>query len=108
MNSRLGSVNRYARAGALRRNRSAPPRRWLTVFLGIAILIALAKTVTLITGRSNPVDRAINVAATPLVAVARYTAEGFASLGHIFRLPSLLRENRKLRDENAQLQRLAA
>jgi rod shape-determining protein MreC len=105
MSSRLGNVNRYARAGALRRSRSPALRRWLTVFLGIAILIAVVKTVTLITGRSNPVDHAINVAATPLVAVARYTAEGFASLGHVFRLPSLLRENRRLGEENAKLQR---
>jgi rod shape-determining protein MreC len=101
-------VNRYARAGALRRNRSTAPRRWLTVFLGIAILIAVIKTVTLITGRTNPVDRAINVVASPLVGVVRYTAEGFSSLGHIFHLPSLLRENRKLREENTLLQRKAA
>ena len=105
---RLDYVNRYARSGALRRNRSLAPRRWLTVFLGIAVLIAVIKTVTVITGRTNPVDRAINVVATPLVAVVRYTAEGFSSLGHIFHLPSLLRENRKLKEENALLKRQAA
>jgi cell shape-determining protein MreC len=105
---RLDNVNRYARAGALRRNRSAAPRRWLTVFLGIAILIAVVKTITVITGRTNPVDRAINVVAAPLVTVVRYTGEGFASLGHIFRLPVLLRENRQLREENALLKRTSS
>ena len=102
---RLDHVNRYARAGALRRNRSTGPRRWLTVFLGIAILITVVKTITLITHRSNPVDHAINVIAIPLVSVVSYTAEGFASLGQIFHLPSLLRENRRLKEENALLKR---
>src|SRR4051812_23412227 len=105
---RLDYVNRYARAGALRRNRTAAPRRSLTVFICIAIFIALVKTFTLITHRTNPVDHAINVVATPLVSVVRYTAEGFASLGQIFHLPSLLRENHRLNEENAQLQRKVA
>ena len=98
-------MNRYARAGALRRSRSAAPRRWLTVFLAIAVLIAIVKTITLITGRTNPVDRAINATTTPLVVVLRYTVDGFASLGAIFHLPSLLRENRELAAQNALLQR---
>src|SRR4051794_37016730 len=105
---RLDHVNRYARAGALRRNRSTAPRRWLTVFLAIAILIAVVKTITVIMHRTNPVDRAINVVATPLVSVVRFTAEGFSSLGQVFHLPSLLRENRRLRDENALLNRKSA
>jgi cell shape-determining protein MreC len=108
--ARLDHVNRYARAGALRRNRStgAGSRRWLTVFLGIAVFIAVIKTVTVITGKTNPVDRAINVVATPLVSVVRYTAEGVSSLGQIFHLPSLLRDNRRLREENAMLKRQSA
>ncbi|MDQ3023885.1 MAG: rod shape-determining protein MreC [bacterium] len=96
------------RTGGTRRSRSGAPRRLLTVFLAIAVLIALVKTFTLITGNTNPVDRAINTAATPLVIVVRFTVDGFSSLGHIFRLPSLLRENSKLHGENSELRKLLA
>lgn len=105
---RLLGVSRYARAGALRRSRSAPPRRWLTAFIALALLIALVKTWTLLTGRTNPVDRMINAAATPLVMAGNYTADGLASLGQVFRLPALLRENQALQSENELLQRQLA
>jgi rod shape-determining protein MreC len=106
--SRLGvNVNRYARGGGSRR-RAAAPRRWLTVFIAIAIFIALVKTWTLVTGRTNFVDRGINVLATPLVLAVRYTGEGILSIGHVFRLPTLLRENRTLKAENDQLKRQIA
>src|SRR6185436_3969703 len=101
---RLITVNRYGRLGGPRRSRSAS-RRWLTALLGIAILIALVKTWTLLTGRSNPIDRGINTLATPLVLAVRYTGEGLGSLGQVFRLPTLLRENRRLKAENELLTR---
>lgn len=88
-----------------RDQRSGHSRRWLAVFVGLAVLIATVKTCTVVTGRPNPVDQAINRAAAPLVVVVRYMGDGIASLGQVFRLPVILREQRRLNAEVKQLRR---
>lgn len=88
-----------------RGERSLQSRRWLIAFVCLALLIASVKTCTVVTGRSNPVDRAINRAAAPLVVLVRYMGDGVASLGQVFRLPAILREQRRLATEVKQLRR---
>ncbi len=88
---------RVVRLGGGRRSDAhGGARRWLFIFLGLALLIGSIKLITFATGRSNPIDSAINTVFSPLVVAVRYVGEGIGSLGHLFRLPSLLRENRKL------------
>ncbi|MCC7478485.1 rod shape-determining protein MreC [bacterium] len=62
----------------------------------MALLIGGVKAISYATGRTNPIDSAISAIFSPLVVAVRYVGEGIGSLGHLFRLPSLLRENRKL------------
>lgn len=96
---------RVARLGGGRRTVAhSGARRWLLVFLALALFIGTVKIVTVATGRSNPLDSAINTVFTPLVIAVRYVGEGVGSLGHIFRLPALLRDNRKLEGQVELLQ----
>jgi cell shape-determining protein MreC len=83
-------------------------RRLLIIMFGISLVIAFIQTCTAVTGRTNPVSTGINRLATPLVVAVRYTGEGIASLGYIFRIPQLLRENKKLKSANTTLEREAA
>lgn len=83
-------------------------RRWLVLFFIVALLIGGAKTCTALTGRPNPLDIALTTITTPVVAVIKNIGEGIASLRHIFRIPSLLRENADLTAENALLERRGA
>lgn len=83
-------------------------RRWLVLFLAVALLIGLAKTCTAVTGRPNPLDVALTRISTPVVGVIKSIGEGIASLRHIFRIPTLLRENTALTSENELLERRAA
>jgi len=83
-------------------------RRWLVLFLIVALLIGGAKTCTALTGRPNPLDIALTTVTTPVVAVIKNIGEGIASLRHIFRIPALLRENADLSAENELLERRTA
>jgi rod shape-determining protein MreC len=99
-------VPKYGKVSSLQRSgRTETTRRWLFIFLGLALLIGAVKTCTLITGHSNPLDRTINRASAPLVVAIQYIGEGIASLGNVFRLPSLLHEERRLQSENKHLRR---
>lgn len=95
----------FRSASGRRGERSQHSRRWLVVFVCLAVLVASVKTCTIVTGRSNPVDRAINRAAAPLVVLVRYMGDGIASLGQVFRLPSILQEQRRLNSEVKELRR---
>jgi cell shape-determining protein MreC len=101
-------MSRSFRSASRRADRRAEARRWLLVVFAISVLVVVVKTCTLITGRTNPVDQAINRAATPFVVVMRLTAQGIGSLGHVFRLPSLLRKVKELDEENTLLKRRTA
>jgi len=83
----------------------AQARRWLAVFVLLAVLIAGIKGCALITGRTNPVDQAITRMASPVVYVIRRVGEGIGSLAYIFQIPALLKENTRLKSENRYLQR---
>ncbi|MCH7471502.1 rod shape-determining protein MreC [bacterium] len=83
-------------------------RRRLLFFLAIAVIIAIFKTHTLITGRTNPVDQAITRVVSPLVQAIKYTGDGLASLRYVFGIPALLRENSRLNRENEFLRRRLA
>jgi rod shape-determining protein MreC len=83
----------------------AQARRWLVVFIALALLISGIKACALITGRSNPVDRTISRAASPAVYLIRRLGEGISSLAYIFQVPALLRENNRLKSENLLLER---
>lgn len=72
-------------------------------FVLIAGLIASVKLFTYITGRPNPVDNTMMAVGTPVINVIRRIGEGIGGLVHIFRLPSLLNENKQLKAQNAQL-----
>jgi rod shape-determining protein MreC len=91
--------------GYLRAETQRGRKRWLFALLGLALLIATIKSCTLLSGRTNPVDQAINTLASPLVYVTMRIGEGFGSLVHIFRLPVLLREEKRLTAENKLLER---
>lgn len=83
-------------------------RRWLLLFVIIAALIGGAKTCSAITGRANPLDVALVHVTTPVIGAIKSIGEGIASLRHIFRIPSLLRENASLKAENEFLERRVA
>lgn len=83
----------------------AHARRWLTIFVALAVLIAGIKGCALITGRTNPVDQAVTRIASPVVYVIRRVGEGIGSLAYIFQIPALLRENTRLKSENLFLKR---
>lgn len=89
-------------------DRRGPSRRWLVVLAIIALIVAGAKIATLVTGRTNPVDRAIISMTTPVVYVIKRIGEGLGSLVHVFRLPALLSENKRLETENALMERKVA
>jgi rod shape-determining protein MreC len=80
----------------------------LVLFFIVALLIGGAKTCTALTGRPNPLDIALTTITTPVVAVIKNIGEGIASLRHIFRIPSMLRENADLTAENELLERRSA
>jgi rod shape-determining protein MreC len=80
-------------------------RRWLIAIIVLALLVATIKSCTLLTGRTNPVDQAITTLASPVVYVIERIGDGLGSLRHIFRIPSLLREERRLKAENELLER---
>ncbi|MCB1220388.1 MAG: rod shape-determining protein MreC [Planctomycetales bacterium] len=78
---------------------------WLVRFALIAGFIFLVKLFTFISGRPNPVDNAITAVGTPVVNVVKRIGEGIGGLVHVFRLPTLLKENSRLESENAELKR---
>lgn len=96
---------RMARRYNLRAEDRRHWRRWLLLFIVIAVIIASAKTCASVTGRSNPIDIALTHVTTPVVGAIKSIGEGIASLRHIFRIPSLLRENSSLKAENEFLDR---
>ena len=91
------------RAGTRKPDQRRQARIWLVRFLLIAAFIACVKLFTAITGRPNPVDNAMMAVGTPVINVIRRMGEGIGGLIHVFRLPTLLNENRELHAENAQL-----
>lgn len=96
LRSKLGSFSSESRHTS---------RRWLIVLIALAIALAGIKTCASLTQRANPVDQAIVRATTPGAFSLKRIGEGLLSLGHIFHIPSLLRENNRLIQENAYLQR---
>ena len=91
-----------ARSSLGSRRGQRPSRRWLLVFLALAIVIAAGKTCAAVTGRSNPIDTVLTHITTPLVSVVRGIGQGF---GTVFRIPSALRDNVNLVSERDLLQR---
>ncbi|MEZ5339523.1 MAG: rod shape-determining protein MreC [bacterium] len=83
-------------------------RIWLVRFALIAGFIAIIKLFTAVTGRPNPIDNAMMAVGTPVVNVVRRIGEGIGGLVHVFRLPSLLKENGELQSENELLKRQLA
>jgi len=83
-------------------------RRWLLLFLVLAVLVGGAKTCTAITGRPNPLDIAFIRITTPVVGVIKSIGEGIVSLKDVFRIPALQRENSTLQAENDFLERRVA
>ena len=79
-------------------------RVWLVRFALIAAFIFIVKLFTFFTG-PNPVDNAIMAVGTPVINVVKRIGEGIGGLVHVFRLPSLLKENSQLRADNGELQR---
>ncbi|MCB1217299.1 rod shape-determining protein MreC [bacterium] len=80
-------------------------RIWLVRFALIAGFIAVIKLFTAVTGRPNPIDNAMMAVGTPVINVVRRIGEGIGGLVHVFRLPSLLKENGELQSENELLKR---
>ena len=76
-------------------------RRWVVGAIVLALLLAGLKTCAVLTKRTNPVDQTIVRTTNPAIYVLKRIGEGFISLGHIFEVPTLLRENNRLRQENA-------
>ncbi len=95
----------FRQARARKPDQRRQTRIWLTRFVLIAGLIAIVKLFTAITGRPNPVDNAMMAVGTPVINVVKRIGEGIGGLVHVFRLPTLLKENTQLRSENEQLHR---
>jgi len=85
-----------------RRGQKRPSRRWLLLFLALAIVIAAGKTCAAVTGRSNPIDTALTHLTTPLVNVVRSIGQGFSL---VWNIPSALRDNVSLKAERDLLER---
>lgn len=96
---------RFKTSGSMYTDSRRGRRRWLIAFIILALLIASIKSCTLLTGRTNPVDQAITTLTSPVVYVIKRIGEGLGSLVHIFNIPSLLREERRLSAENELLDR---
>jgi rod shape-determining protein MreC len=79
-------------------------RRWVAALVVLGIVLAGLKTCAVLTRRANVVDQTISRATTPPAFTLKRIGEGFISLGHIFEVPTLLRENNRLKQENAFLQ----
>lgn len=79
-------------------------RRWVVALIVLALVLAGLKTCAVLTRRSNLVDQTLSQATTPPAFSLKRIGEGFVSLGHIFEVPTLLRENNRLKQENAFLQ----
>lgn len=94
----------FRRPSARKPDQRRQTRIWLVRFVLIAAFIAIVKLFTAITGRPNPVDNAMMAVGTPVINVVRRIGEGVGGLVHIFRLPSLLKENSQLTAENERLQ----
>jgi len=90
---------------ALQAERRRGTRRWLLVFAVLALIITLAKTCTLATGHTNPVDQLITATTRSVMWVIKRIGEGLATLPQ---LPSAMRERNQLRAENALLERRIA
>jgi rod shape-determining protein MreC len=80
-------------------------RRWLALLIILGVLIAGIKACATLTHRTNPVDQALTRSTTPGAFSLKRIGEGLLSFGQIFHIPSLLRENNRLTQENAYLQR---
>jgi rod shape-determining protein MreC len=78
-------------------------RRWLLLAIVIVVVIGSARTCTLVTGRSNPIDSGLMYISAPVIRAVHSIGNGFASLRHVFRIPRILRENRELQVENGYL-----
>lgn len=79
-------------------------RRWLIALIVLALVLAGLKTCAVLTRKTNVVDQKISQATAPPAFSLKRIGEGFISLGHIFEVPALLRENSRLKQENAFLQ----
>ena len=82
-------------------------RRWVAGLVVLALILAAGKACAIITRKTNPVDQVITDITSPVVYVLRRTGEGILSLGHVFEVPALLRENGRLKQENQYLSRQA-
>src|SRR5688572_5248362 len=83
-------------------------RRWLLVVIILAVLIAIIKLHSAVTGRSTLLDRAITTMASPVVYVMVRIGGGISSLRYIFAIPAILGENSRLQAENTLLSRESA